>query len=673
MFQRSLDHALPIHQVPAAWNLIGGSGNAGLGSKIGIIDTGIDSSHPSFQDRSLAVPQGFPLVTNTSDLAYTNNKIIVARSYTDSGSAPAAKDIEGHGTRVAMVAAGLTSTGPYGPITGVAPKAFLGSYKVFPDPSSGAPTDLIIKAIDDAVADGMDVLNLSLGLLAGVEPLDKDIVVQTVERAFAAGKIVTIAAGNDGPDPITIGTPGTAPHAISVGNMWNDRIFAGSVQIGNAAPALAIPGNGPAPGSPVTAPIVDVAQFDPTGLACQPLPSASLSGATALILRGVCNFDVKINNAQQAGASAALIYTDQARPDPINMDVAGATLPAAMVGYQTGTDIKQQLVSGTVTATLVFTVGPVAVASNRLSGRTSVGPNIDYGIKPDLVAVGTSIYTAKPFANDGSASDGYVVESGTSFSSPMVAGAAALLKAARPGLTAAQYRSLLINSASALNSDNPVGVQQAGAGVLNMLDALQNTATAVPSSLSFGIGSGTVDQTKTLTITNAGSTSDTFSITPLPLGAGPAPVVSSNTVQLAPGQSQDLAVQFTNSGLQPGAYQGYVQIQGTQSQFMARVPYWYGRGSEIPAHLTILNAPTHGATRSQQLIVFRITDSEGVPVTQTPSVTITDGGGTVLDTQSVDDQLPGAGGTLVRLGRTSSNTIHIELSGISKDVTITSP
>src|SRR5207237_8734200 len=100
-------------------------------------------------------------------------------------------------------------------ITGDAPKAFIVNYKVSPDPSSGAPDDLIIKAIDDAVADGMDVLNLSLGSLVASRPGD-DMLVQAVENAVAAGKIVTIAEGNDGPDPLTIGSPGTVPDAISV-------------------------------------------------------------------------------------------------------------------------------------------------------------------------------------------------------------------------------------------------------------------------------------------------------------------------------------------------------------------------------------------------------------------------------------------------------------------------
>src|SRR5258708_2395533 len=98
IYHRSLDHALPLVHVPEAWNLIGGQDQAGLGAKIAIIDTGIDSGHPAFQDTSLPMPDGFPKTNKSSDLAYTNGRIIVARAYTESALAdgPPALDVEGH-------------------------------------------------------------------------------------------------------------------------------------------------------------------------------------------------------------------------------------------------------------------------------------------------------------------------------------------------------------------------------------------------------------------------------------------------------------------------------------------------------------------------------------------------------------------------------------------------
>src|SRR5205085_9486859 len=78
-----LDHALMLHKVPDAWSAIGGPANAGSGIKIAIIDSGIAQDHPAFQGISLPLPAGFPLANQTRDLAYTNNKVIVARNYVE--------------------------------------------------------------------------------------------------------------------------------------------------------------------------------------------------------------------------------------------------------------------------------------------------------------------------------------------------------------------------------------------------------------------------------------------------------------------------------------------------------------------------------------------------------------------------------------------------------------
>ncbi len=673
LYQPMLDHALPLQHVPDAWNQIGGMVNAGVGMKIGIIDTGIDSSHPGFQDPSLVVPPGFPLVSQDSDRVYTNNKIIVARSYATSG-AMSALDVQGHGTGVAMSAAGLTNTGPFGTITGVAPKAYLGNYKVFPD-SGGAPTDLIIKAIDDAVADGMDVINLSLGSAAASRPQD-DPLVSAVEAAVAAGCLVTIAAGNTGPDPDTINSPGTSPNAISVGSMANDRTFYVSLTAGDAPEVRALPGDRSYSVRPISAPFTDVSSVDASGLACSSLPVGSLTGSIVLILRGSCTFQDKINNAAQAGASAAVIYATSASPAPINMAVGTATLPASMVSNQDGTAIKQQLAGGQVSATLVF-FKQVTADSSHTSDFSSGGPHTDTAIKPDLIAVGSSISTATPLKNDGSANDGYVVEEGTSFSAPIVAGAAALLKAARPGLTAAQYRSLLIDSASGFKT--PAAIQQSGSGFLNVQAALLSNIAAAPVSLNFGSGTAQapVNGSLSLTLTNLSTNADTFSISVVPLSGGAAPTVSSGTIQIAAGQSQALTVQLTAASLDPGTYQGFIQVQGGQSPVMAQIPYWYALASGVPAHITILNTPSCGDTPScgkaltRQTITLRVTDAQGLATSDAPTVSFTTGNGSVVRVVSIDSDVPGAFQALVRLGSAGvSDVIHFQAGGVTKDVTI---
>jgi len=122
--------------------------------KIAIIDTGIEIGHPAFSDAGLAAPAGYPKADSPADLPFTNNKVIVARSYANYFSAAdpdrTAADHVGHGTATAMAAAGSTNTGPLATITGVAPRAYLGVYKVFGTPgiNDGAPEDAILTAIE---------------------------------------------------------------------------------------------------------------------------------------------------------------------------------------------------------------------------------------------------------------------------------------------------------------------------------------------------------------------------------------------------------------------------------------------------------------------------------------------------------------------------------------------
>ena len=167
----ALNAAVNLVGVPAAWSTIGGSANAGAGVKIGIIDTGIDQNHPGFKDTGFTPPAGFP----KGDTGYTNNKVIVARSYVSMLVNPdpiystpddlSPRDRQGHGTAIAMIAAGVQNAGPLATITGVAPKAFLGNYKVFGSPGVNEYTfrSAWIQALTDAVTDGMDIVTLSLG------------------------------------------------------------------------------------------------------------------------------------------------------------------------------------------------------------------------------------------------------------------------------------------------------------------------------------------------------------------------------------------------------------------------------------------------------------------------------------------------------------------------------
>src|ERR1022692_3068988 len=242
-----LNKATQLMNAPGAWNLLGGQSKAGAGIKIGILDTGIDQNHPAFQDSSLAFPSGFPKCSGSADAcSYTNTKVIVARSYVSQivigneadPNNPAAdsvpddyspRDRIGHGSSVASCAAGNINTGSV-TFSGMAPKAWLGNYKIWGSPyvNENPPEDVWITALNDAVTDGMDVINMSSGGPALTGPLDTgaacgapsgttcDPLAVAFENA-AKTVVMVVAAGNAGgngyyyPTFNTISSPASAP------------------------------------------------------------------------------------------------------------------------------------------------------------------------------------------------------------------------------------------------------------------------------------------------------------------------------------------------------------------------------------------------------------------------------------------------------------------------------
>ena len=207
---------------PAVWGA--NLATAGQGVKIGIIDSGIDEHHAYFDASGYSMPAGFP----KGQSAFTNAKVIVARSFPPPGAPASSKVpfVQGdnpHGTHVAGIAAGDANTPAGGGrvLSGVAPKAYLGNYKVFVPTISGATPNAnapeIVAAIEAAVGDGMDVINFSGGEFE-IEP-SRDIVAKALDAAAAAGVVPVISAGNsyrdEGAGSVT--SPGNAADAITVG------------------------------------------------------------------------------------------------------------------------------------------------------------------------------------------------------------------------------------------------------------------------------------------------------------------------------------------------------------------------------------------------------------------------------------------------------------------------
>ena len=268
--------------------------STGQGVKIGIIDSGIDPGHPYFDPAGYTMPPGFP----KGQERFTTAKVIVARAFPPKTGATApsvrlafSPNDNTHGTHVAGIAAGNadTPTGQ-GRISGVAPRAYLGNYKVFVKTDSGlspnANSPAIVAAIEAAVADGMDVINFSGGE-PEIEP-SRDVVALALDAAAAAGVVPVIAAGNDYNDfgAGSVSSPANAEDAIAVGAVDTDsgtkRTHADFSSVGPTAISLRLKPDVAAPGVDILSSVVgdDWAEFSGTSMA-----TPHVAGAAALLLQ----------------------------------------------------------------------------------------------------------------------------------------------------------------------------------------------------------------------------------------------------------------------------------------------------------------------------------------------------------------------------------------------------
>jgi subtilisin family serine protease len=222
--------------------------NAGQGIKIGIIDDGIDQTHSYFDPTTYTYPVGYP----QGNTAYTTAKVIVARAFAPSGlgyanaSLPFDPKYSSHGTFVAGIAAGNAGTtaiidGKAQMLSGVAPRAYLGNYKALTIPTEqfglNGNSPEIVAAIDAAVSDGMNVINLSIGE-PEIAPRN-DVVAKAVNAASAAGVVVVAAAGNEYGEngEGSIDSPGSAASAITVGASSSASTASGGVRIASFSSA----------------------------------------------------------------------------------------------------------------------------------------------------------------------------------------------------------------------------------------------------------------------------------------------------------------------------------------------------------------------------------------------------------------------------------------------------
>ncbi|MGE7020700.1 S8 family serine peptidase [Solibacillus cecembensis] len=476
------------------WN----EGFEGQGIKVAVLDTGIDADHPEFAG---IYKGGKNFIPNSS--TYTKNRADDDASETSPVERPAnvpefnergSAFYTSHGSHVAGTIAAIGAN-EYG-IKGIAPKVDLYAYRVLGAYGSGSSSG-IVKAIDTAVIEKMDVINLSLGGGANTETDSGSF---AINNAMMAGTIAVVATGNDGPNRGTMGTPATGRLGIAVGNTTNPEVMhngqvnvaVGSynltkqlqlmgttfgqdlaTQLQGEFEIVAVPGNGEAK--------------DYTGI--------DVNGKVALISRGGIAFVDKIAYAKEQGAIATIIHnfaggSNAPNPSGTFLGDSFAFLPSYDMSQIDGEAIRAALKEGAGTITF-GNFGSTQTAGDDVNDSSSRGPSTpNFDIKPDVSAPGTNIMSTIPMYKadfpDVNYDQAYDRKTGTSMATPHIAGIVALVKQANPDWNAFDVKVALSNTAKVLDQSK-YDVFAQGAG---RVDAY---AAAHPSVLAYALDKAVLD------------------------------------------------------------------------------------------------------------------------------------------------------------------------------------
>ena len=532
LYYPNLSESYKIINAVDAWTAAGGRATAGAGIKIGDIDSGIEETHPFFDPTGFNYPPGFPkcdAADSTShhkdqDCTHVTPKVIVAKVFFNKARQQGldATAVEGHGTHTAGIAAGVTGKTAVvngvniDDMSGIAPGAWLGNYNVFPDSVNesrhGARSEDILNAVDAAIEDGMDVLNLSLG---GGYHGNNDLLAHGLDNAVEGGVVVAVSAGNEGPGQGTVGSPGRARNVITVGASTNQH-FVGQPVTYPAGGGTTI---GAAVGEFDALPTASFDLFDTQSDGCASVDPGA-SGKLALINRGTCTFSQKVANAKAAGAIAVIIINNVAGDPTAMARTAGFDddLPAVMIGKSEGAALRA---SGATTVSAVATFQEFITEANRdiLAGFSSQGPtNVDFAVKPDLTSVGVNVLSSCVSTDPVDCGESpWAFLSGTSMSTPHIAGSAAVLLQLHDDWSPAQIKSALVNRADLVVKDaatglHDIGPTAQGAGRENLSVAADATTWMDPASASFGRVTVGRPTSVTITLYNPTGSSQTFSV-----------------------------------------------------------------------------------------------------------------------------------------------------------------
>jgi len=439
-------------------------GISGEGIKIGVIDTGVNFAHPDF------VSDG------------KNSDLLKGYDFVEMDNFP--QDTNGHGTQVA----GIISAN--GQLKGIAPEAEIFAYRVSEDGES-VPSKLIVDAINRAILDDVDIINISLGVNMTHNQIQK-----SVNEAIKNGIVVVAAAGNGGPDPNSIGSPGSNPNAITVGATYNNResSMVSTLQIdGEHFQVLPMVGT-----QIISEPIIADIEFGGFSRE-QDLNGIDVNGKIILAERGgespdeIVYFSDKEKFAAMNGAKAIIVYNNLPGIyfgeliHEFTAEGYNPSIPSLSMTQEDGLEIKQMLSENTIGEVNVFNHPDfIAMFSSR-------GPVSPFYFKPDLVAPGV-------FVNTTSMNNFYNITSGTSYAAPHVSGAAALLLNKNPEFSPEQIKSILVTTSDVITDEygQKFDFNTGGAGRLNVTSAYKSELILLPPNLTFDLSSERKSQTKNI-------------------------------------------------------------------------------------------------------------------------------------------------------------------------------
>lgn len=513
-------------------------GLEGQGIRIGVIDTGIDYNHPDLFGYG---PSG---------------KVAGGYDYVNAGKDPL--DTNGHGTEVAGIISGD------GNFTGIAPKARLFAYEVS-STGEAVSSDYIVRAIQQAAQDGVNVINISLGINRTNDQIDN-----AIDNAVKKGIVVVVAAGNNGPQADTIGSPGKDINAITVGATYNNLTssLVATFEVGKkqyqVLPMVGV--------NSLLGPIQGKIVYGGYGRV-EDLKKLNVRNSILLEERGSnikgqkVYFSEKEKNAADFGAKALVVFNNESGIffgeliEPNKTLGYTPRIPVISMSGEDGLALKSALSADTVGSLNMF------YHPDFMASFSSQGPVSPFYIKPDLVAPGV-------FVNSTTLGGKYNLTSGTSFAAPHVAGAAAIILQKYPGLSPADVASLLATTTDPVTDayGKLFPIYAAGSGRLNITRALESNLIVTPHSLVFNLSFDNQTQTKALHVRAL----DGSAIPQLKAS------FSSNESSLGFDYSQSndvLSVKISDSAKKSGDYDGFLTLTDPRTTYRIPVVIHVTRGT----------------------------------------------------------------------------------------------